>query len=102
MDKSKMLETAVSLAKIGMQEPTMENGYIGNASQEMRELHGFLLDLLLAEQKREEGCGFCKRHEEQHQFSIDGDYLVDHSDYGDNSSLLIYYCPNCGRKLTEE
>lgn len=62
------------------------------------------IDLALAQiaemdKAKPDGCEFCVKHSEISGFSIDGEFLVDHSDYGDNSSLLIYFCPICGRNL---
>jgi len=100
MTRSELVEKGIELFNHAVATTKDESTiYFGN--EEMREMNQFGLNLFLAEQKRSDGCAFCTKHSEEHSFSIDGEFLVDHSDYGDNSSLRVYYCPLCGRDLTE-
>jgi len=58
-------------------------------------------DLLLAEQKRSEGCAFCRNKENEHGFFIDGNVLFYEDGKLGTEGIIITTCPHCGRDLTE-
>lgn len=109
MTRSEKLEAAIALSKQFSQEPTPENGHTGNANQEMRELNAFVLDLLLAEQKRAAGCPVCRGEETVKDYfgsscvRIQGNHLVvaNAAEEYEWKSVVIKACPFCGRDLTE-
>ena len=85
MTRSELLQIGINLLTAAIQEPSQENGYHGNANEDIRALNALGLELFLAEQKRSDGCDKCN----------DPKILEIQIETG------FYYCPHCGRSLTE-
>lgn len=97
MTRSEKLEVAISNARIAIfcQQPSDRD------FPAIQEVMQFTLDILLTEQKRNEGCAFCRSKENEHGFFIDGNMLLYEDGKLGTEGIIITTCPRCGRDLTE-
>ena len=99
MNRNEKLSHVIGLAQKGASDYTCREG--------LRELNQFVLDILLAEQKRSEGCLYCNGDmvDGYALENMQGKYpkIVGLSIKNNrcDDQLPISFCPNCGRDLTE-
>ena len=98
MKRSELLETAIETEQAVLD-------YFRNANdKEICDINQLTLDILLAEQKREEGCDYCNQVIPARNSS----FGIYQSGYDrawhistDESDEDLYFCPKCGRRLTD-
>ena len=98
MTRSEIIAEAIRLLKNTIAQFQGASGVLRPAGTEVRFV---TLKVLLAEQKRSEGCAFCRNKENEHGFFIDGNVLFYEDGKLGTEGIIITTCPHCGRDLTE-